>query len=91
MWLRDILPSHFAEFRVLIWGYNSNLKESTKTKSIAHFSRQLLTAVDLARDGIDMVLYPPLLLFFFMAFLTQGEGKSSTNNLPRSQSRGSGH
>jgi hypothetical protein len=62
MRLRDILRLDFPEFRVLTWGYNSDLKDSITTSSIMDFSRQLLTAVHAARDENEMVLY-------FLAFL----------------------
>jgi len=57
MWLRDILPLDFPNFRVLTWGYESDLQDRTATSSIADFSRQLLTAVDIARaeDGSNVI------------------------------------
>lgn len=54
MWLRDFLPLDFPDFRVLTWGYESDLKDSIATMSIANFSRQLLTAVQGAREGDEM-------------------------------------
>lgn len=57
MWLRDILPLDFPNFRVLTWGYESDLQDNTAASSIADFSRQLLTAVDTARaeDGSNVI------------------------------------
>jgi hypothetical protein len=55
MWLRDFLPLDFPDFRILIWGYESDLKDSMATMSIASFSRQLLTAVHGAREGDENV------------------------------------
>ncbi|KAA8899102.1 hypothetical protein FN846DRAFT_782513 [Sphaerosporella brunnea] len=50
MWLRDILQLDFPDFRVLTWGYESDLRDGTNDSTIADFSRQLLTAVHTARD-----------------------------------------
>ncbi|KAF8241213.1 hypothetical protein K440DRAFT_592033, partial [Wilcoxina mikolae CBS 423.85] len=61
MWLRDFLRLDFPEFRVLTWGYDSNLKDSTTTNSIMNFSRQLLTAVYGARDEHEMENCRPII------------------------------
>jgi hypothetical protein len=51
MWLRDFLPVDLrdANVRILTFGYNSALKESTSTGSLHDFSRQLLDGVNSAR------------------------------------------
>jgi hypothetical protein len=51
MWLRDVLRADFPNFRILTWGYDSDLKDPTSTSSIMDFSRGLLNAVHSARDG----------------------------------------
>ncbi|KAF8534452.1 hypothetical protein BDD12DRAFT_895849 [Trichophaea hybrida] len=61
MWLRDFLRLDFPEFRVLTWGYDSNLKDSTTTNSIMNFSRQLLTAVYGARDEHEVKHRRPII------------------------------
>jgi hypothetical protein len=57
MWLRDFLPLDLqqkkANVRILIFGYDSELKESTSTSSIQEFSRQLLDAVNGARTNAN--------------------------------------
>ncbi|KAF8247189.1 hypothetical protein K440DRAFT_629762 [Wilcoxina mikolae CBS 423.85] len=50
MWLRDILPLDFPDFRVLAWGYESDLKDPTASRNITSFSRQLLMAILGARE-----------------------------------------
>lgn len=50
MWLRDILPLDFPEFRVLTWGYESDLKDPIADRNITSFSRQLLMAIRGARE-----------------------------------------
>jgi hypothetical protein len=52
MWLRDLLPADLrdANVRILTFGYNSGLKESTSTGSLHDFSRQLLDGVNSARS-----------------------------------------
>ncbi|KAF8241755.1 hypothetical protein K440DRAFT_641239 [Wilcoxina mikolae CBS 423.85] len=44
MWLRDFLPEDMQDIgiRVLTFGYNSKLRNSTSTSSIQQFSRQLM-------------------------------------------------
>jgi hypothetical protein len=51
MWLRDFLPVDLqdANVRILTFGYNSGLKDSTSTASLRDFSRQLLDGVSSAR------------------------------------------
>jgi hypothetical protein len=51
MWLRDFLPADLrdANVRILTFGYNSALKDSTSTGSLQDFSRQLLDGVNSAR------------------------------------------
>jgi hypothetical protein len=51
MWLRDFLPVDFrdANVRILTFGYNSALKDSTSTGSLQGLSRQLLNDVNSAR------------------------------------------
>jgi hypothetical protein len=53
MWLRDFLPEGLEarqdNVRILTFGYDSALKDSTSTSSIQEFSRQLLDAVHGAR------------------------------------------
>ena len=51
MWLRDFLPigPRGASVRILTFGYNSDLKNSTSTSSLQDFSRQLLDGVNSAR------------------------------------------
>jgi hypothetical protein len=65
MWLRDFLPLDFPNFRVLIWGYDSDLKDPTATRNISSFSRKLLLAVQGARER---VLYTKRV--YFDLFLT---------------------
>ncbi|KAF8536942.1 hypothetical protein BDD12DRAFT_746625 [Trichophaea hybrida] len=50
MWLRDILPLDFPDFRVLAWGYESDLKDPTASRNITSFARQLLMAIHGARE-----------------------------------------
>ena len=51
MWLRDFLPADLRDVnvRILTFGYNSELKDSTSTSSLHDFSRQLLDGVNSAR------------------------------------------
>jgi hypothetical protein len=55
MWLRDFLPVDLrdANVRILTFGYNSALKESTSTSSLQDFSRQLLDGVNSVRADAD--------------------------------------
>jgi hypothetical protein len=55
MWLRDFLPVDLrdANVRILTFGYNSALKESTSTSSLQDFSRQLLDGVNSARADAE--------------------------------------
>jgi hypothetical protein len=59
MWLRDVLRLDFPNFRILTWGYDSDLKDPTNTNSITDFSRGLLNAVHSARDGNGRVSKRP--------------------------------
>lgn len=51
MWLRDILPNDFPEFRVLSWGYESVLKDPMAIMSVIDISKQLLIALRTIRLG----------------------------------------
>jgi hypothetical protein len=55
MWLRDFLPVDLrdANVRILTFGYNSTLKDSTSTGSLQDFSRQLLDGVNSARSDAE--------------------------------------
>jgi hypothetical protein len=57
MWLRDFLPEDLrgTNIRVLTFGYDSTLKDSTSTSSIQEFSRQLLDSVHSVRADTDKV------------------------------------
>jgi hypothetical protein len=57
MWLRDFLPEDLrdANVRILTFGYNSGLKDSTSTSSLQDFSRQLLDGVNSARTDVGKV------------------------------------
>jgi hypothetical protein len=52
MWLRDFLPKDILEIRTLIFGYDSALKDSTSTSSVADYAQQLLLAIhNIRADG----------------------------------------
>ncbi|KAF8248466.1 hypothetical protein K440DRAFT_600017, partial [Wilcoxina mikolae CBS 423.85] len=52
VWLRDVLPLDFPDFRVLVWGsYEFDLLDPTSTMSIASYGRQLLVATLSAREA----------------------------------------
>jgi hypothetical protein len=55
MWLRDFLPVDLrdADVRILTFGYNSGLKNSTSSSSLQDFSRQLLDGVNSVRADAD--------------------------------------
>jgi hypothetical protein len=55
MWLRDFLPVDLrdANIRVLTFGYNSALRDSTSTGSLHDFSRQLMDGVNSARSDAE--------------------------------------
>ncbi|KAA8894431.1 hypothetical protein FN846DRAFT_819409 [Sphaerosporella brunnea] len=65
MWLRDFLPVDLelrqANVRILTFGYDSALKDSTSTNSIQEYSRQLLDAVHSARADTDKERYRPII------------------------------
>ncbi|KAA8913656.1 hypothetical protein FN846DRAFT_929114 [Sphaerosporella brunnea] len=51
MWLRDFLPSDLPNVRILTFGYDSTLRDSTSTGSIQQFSRAFLDGVNSERTG----------------------------------------
>jgi hypothetical protein len=55
MWLRDFLPVDLwdVNIRVLTFGYDSALKDSTSTSSIQGFSRQLMDSVNSVRADAE--------------------------------------
>jgi hypothetical protein len=55
MWLRDFLPMDLREanVRILTFGYNSALRDSTSTGSLHDFSRQLMDGVNSARSNVE--------------------------------------
>ena len=55
MWLRDFLPVDLQDtnVRILTFGYNSGLRDSTSTSSLLDFSRQLLDGVNSARADVE--------------------------------------
>jgi hypothetical protein len=55
MWLRDFLPVDLrdANVRILTFGYNSALRDSTSTGSLHDFSRQLMDGVNSARSDAE--------------------------------------
>ena len=57
MWLRDFLPVDLQDsnVRILTFGYNSGLRDSTSTSSLQDFSRQLLDGVNSARADAEKV------------------------------------
>ncbi|KAF8534212.1 hypothetical protein BDD12DRAFT_861595 [Trichophaea hybrida] len=60
MWLRDHLKLDFPQCRVFIWGYDSEL-ESSATKNIRNYARQLLTAIQVVREGNEIVRRRPII------------------------------
>jgi hypothetical protein len=50
MWLRDFLPQNLPDVRILTYGYDSTLKNSTSRASINDFARHLLEHVNKARS-----------------------------------------
>lgn len=57
MWLRDFLPKDIPEVRTFIFGYDSGLKESTSSSSLADYARQLLCAIHNIRAHAEAVCY----------------------------------
>lgn len=53
MWLRDFLPEHVPNTRILTYGYDSTLFKNNSTASTQEFSRNFLQAVNSARVGIE--------------------------------------
>lgn len=51
MWLRDFLPEHVPNTRILTYGYDSTLFKNNSTASIQEFSRNFLQALNSARVG----------------------------------------
>jgi len=50
-WLRDVLPEDVPQCRILTYGYDSILRNSISNSSITDFARQLLDAVNAARQS----------------------------------------
>jgi hypothetical protein len=91
MWLRDVLRLDFPNFRILTWGYDSDLKDPTNTNSITDFSRGLLNAVHSARDGNGRVSINVPITHVTTGFSHKTIGKECSNHLHRTQPWGSGH
>ncbi|KAF8873893.1 hypothetical protein BD779DRAFT_281145 [Infundibulicybe gibba] len=43
MWLRDFLPGHFPQARIMTYGYDSNVRHSNGVSGISDFAKKLLT------------------------------------------------
>ncbi|KAF8248524.1 hypothetical protein K440DRAFT_625728 [Wilcoxina mikolae CBS 423.85] len=61
MWLRDFLRKDFPNFRILLWGYDSDLQDTAAQNTIRGFARQLLIAAHSARDGDGMDKNRPII------------------------------
>lgn len=51
MWLRDFLPEHAPNARIMTYGYNSSLLGNHSTASIHEFSQNLLVELNTVRAG----------------------------------------
>lgn len=49
MWLRDFLPAHVPNARILTYGYDSALVKNSSNASIREFSQNFLEALKTAR------------------------------------------
>ncbi|KAF8243918.1 hypothetical protein K440DRAFT_560321 [Wilcoxina mikolae CBS 423.85] len=56
MWLRDALPEDVDGLRVLTYGFNSGLVESTSIASIQSYAKEFLLGLVGARDDVDRPL-----------------------------------
>lgn len=56
MWLRDFLPEHAPQARILTYGYNSSLLGNHSTASIREFSQNLLVELNTVRAGNEVHL-----------------------------------
>lgn len=54
MWLRDFLPEHVPNARIMIYGYDSMLFKSNSTATIREFSRNFLQALNTARASDEV-------------------------------------
>lgn len=54
MWLRDFLPEHAPQARILTYGYNSSLLGNHSTASIREFSQNLLVELNTVMAGNEV-------------------------------------
>lgn len=66
MWLRDFLPEHVPNARILTYGYNSTLLKNNSTASILEFSQNFLEALNTARAEDEVI--ETLSLRYLIAF-----------------------
>lgn len=64
MWLRDFLPEHAPQARIMTYGYNSSLLGNHSTASIREFSQNLLVELNTARAGNEVGFSLVVLDFF---------------------------
>ena len=56
VWLRDFLPNHVPNIRVLIYGYDTTLAKSQAKYSISDLAKSLLESVKVFRDNTNVWL-----------------------------------
>jgi len=80
MWLRDFLPQNLPNVRILTFGYDSALQNSSSMISINDFARQHLELVSKARSGDEKVVLMAGLSFHPLALTNPAIGEISSNN-----------
>jgi hypothetical protein len=51
MWLRNFLPGHFPQARIMTYGYDSNVRNSDVVSGISEFAKKLLVLLVDYRRG----------------------------------------
>jgi hypothetical protein len=54
MWLRDFLPDAFEDSRILLYGYDFHIKDSTSTDSIGDYAKRFLIHLQAARKNVEI-------------------------------------
>ena len=52
MWLRDFLPGHMPQARIMTYGYDSVVSNTDSVSGIAHFAKSLLVFLVEYRQGM---------------------------------------
>lgn len=59
MWIRDLLPDRYINARVILFGYNSDIKERLNQEGLMQWAVELLDELRSIRTSEKVGFHPP--------------------------------